>query len=102
MYCIILPGTQCQKDWSFERIRNKELVGIDHEKVLVEANTKEECQTACLKHKQFRCLSAEFNHQLSECRLSPYNRFSSTDKSVSVSNSRFVIDYFENNCIQGE
>ncbi|KAG8201938.1 hypothetical protein JTE90_027414 [Oedothorax gibbosus] len=97
---ICLAGTQCQKDWSFERIRNKELVGIDHEKVLVEANTKEECQTACLKHKQFQCLSAEFNYQLSECRLSPYNRFSSTDKSVSVSNSRFVVDYFENNCIE--
>ncbi|GFR18674.1 hypothetical protein TNCT_180551 [Trichonephila clavata] len=37
----MVQGTQCSKDWSFERIRNKELVGIDHEKVLVEANTKE-------------------------------------------------------------
>ncbi|GFS59861.1 uncharacterized protein TNIN_253341 [Trichonephila inaurata madagascariensis] len=93
-------GTQCSKDWSFERIRNKELVGIDHEKVLVEANTKEECQDACLNHKPFRCLSAEFNYQLSECRLSPYNRFSSTEKSVAVSSSRFVVDYFENNCFE--
>ncbi|XP_055932443.1 uncharacterized protein LOC129962605 [Argiope bruennichi] len=97
---ICFPGTQCKRDWSFERIRNKELVGIEHEKVLVEANTKEECQDACLNYKSFKCLSAEFNYQLSECRLSPYNRFSSTEKSVAVSNSRFVVDYFENNCFE--
>ncbi|XP_015913359.1 uncharacterized protein [Parasteatoda tepidariorum] len=96
---ICLQGSQCKRDWSFERIRNKELTGIDHEKVIVEADTKEDCQIACLNHKEFRCLSAEFNYQLTECRLSPYNRFSSTEKGVSVSNSRLVVDYFENNCI---
>ncbi|XP_035206202.1 uncharacterized protein LOC118181224 isoform X2 [Stegodyphus dumicola] len=96
---ICLPGTQCTREWAFERSKNKELVGIEHEKVLVEANSKDECQLACLHHTEFVCLSAEFNYQLSECRLSPYNRFSSTEKGVFLTNSRFVVDYFENNCI---
>lgn len=103
IYLLFTPlGSYCKSDWAFERSRNKELVGIDHDKVIVEAHTKEECQAACLHHKDFSCLSAEFNYQLNECRLSPYNRFSSTDKAVTLSNSRFVVDYFENNCVRGK
>ncbi|XP_054706608.1 uncharacterized protein LOC129216418 [Uloborus diversus] len=95
---VCLPGSQCKRDWAFERIQNKELVGIEQEKVLVEAYTKEECQAACIRYKDFLCLSAEFNYQLGECRLSPYNRFSSSEKTVTLSSTKFAGDYFENNC----
>jgi len=91
-------ANSCSRDWAFERIRGKELTGISHEKVYVEASTREECETACLEYSEFVCRSAEFNYQMNECRLSPYSRFSATDKRLTLSTSRAVVDYLENNC----
>ncbi|XP_013792290.1 uncharacterized protein LOC106476169, partial [Limulus polyphemus] len=93
-------GNGCRRDWAFERVRGKELVDADQQKVTVEANTREECEAACLQSQSFACRSAEFNHQLSECRISPHNRFSSSEEGVSLSSARFVVDYLENNCIR--
>uniref|UniRef100_T1K7E7 ZP domain-containing protein n=1 Tax=Tetranychus urticae TaxID=32264 RepID=T1K7E7_TETUR len=89
------------KDWSFERIRGKELIGLPFEKIVVEASTREQCELACLDYQPFTCLSAEFNYQMNECRLSPYNRFSSLNKQVRLEPSTSLVDYLENNCAQG-
>lgn len=93
----------CDKYWAFERVPGKELVlSTATSKVTVEANTREECQAACLAHRDFVCHSAEFNYQLSECRLSPYSRFTNSAAEVKLEDSKFVVDYFENNCFQGK
>ncbi|XP_064477427.1 uncharacterized protein LOC135391203 [Ornithodoros turicata] len=91
-------GTSCDKHWAFERVPGKELKVAD--KVVVEANTREECQAACMAHTDFRCHSAEFNYQLSECRLSAHSRFTILPSGAKLEDSKFVVDYFENNCFQ--
>ncbi|XP_077550168.1 uncharacterized protein LOC144163204 isoform X2 [Haemaphysalis longicornis] len=102
----ISAGSVCEKHWAFERVPGKELVmgggavGTTSSKVSVEANTREECQAACLAHRDFVCHSAEFNYQLSECRLSPHSRYTSTAGEGKLEDSKFVVDYFENNCLQ--
>lgn len=100
----ISAGSVCDKHWAFERVPGKELVmgggsGVSY-KVSVEANTREECQAACLAHRDFACHSAEFNYQLSECRLSPHSRFTATGGEGKLEDSKFVVDYFENNCVR--
>lgn len=98
-----LSSSLCSnRDWSFERVRGKELVGLPFEKVVVEASTREQCELACLDYQPFNCLSAEFNYQMNECRLSPYNRFSSLNKQVRLEPSTSLVDYLENNCVQGK
>jgi len=97
----LYSNSNCRRNWAFERVKGKELVGMIDEKVLVEASTREECETACLEHIDFICRSAEFNYQMNECRLSPYNRFSSRDKRVKLESSRSLVDYLENNCAHG-
>lgn len=101
-----LPGAKhscSKKDWAFERIRGHELVGnrIDFKQVSSEATTREQCEAACLNHTAFLCRSAEFDHQLKECRLNPYSRFNINDKKVYLHSSRSTIDYLENNCFDG-
>lgn len=97
----ISAGNVCDKYWAFERVPGKELVlSTATSRVTVEANTREECQAACLAHRDFVCHSAEFNYQLSECRLSPYSRFTNSAAEVKLEDSKFVVDYFENNCFQ--
>ncbi|KAM7307241.1 uncharacterized protein ISCGN_010877 [Ixodes scapularis] len=97
----ISTGNVCDKYWAFERVPGKELaLGAATSKVIVEANTREECQAACLAHRDFLCHSAEFNYQLSECRLSPYSRFTSPAAEAKLEDSKFVVDYFENNCFK--
>ncbi|XP_070381269.1 uncharacterized protein [Dermacentor albipictus] len=101
----ISAGSVCDKHWAFERVPGKELVVAggssgSSPKVSVEANTREECQAACLAHRDFVCHSAEFNYQLSECRLSPHSRFTGTSGEAKLEDSKFVVDYFENNCVR--
>jgi len=93
---------QCNRNWAFERVRGKELVGLMEKKVLVDASTREECETACLEYNDFKCRSAEFNYQMNECRLNPYNRFSSINKTIKLESSRSLVDYLENNCVYGQ
>ncbi|XP_067118424.1 uncharacterized protein [Centruroides vittatus] len=99
---ICLPGiTDCERPWAIERVKGKELTGIDHVKTIVEANTREECEAACLSHKEpFICRSAEYRYQLSECHLSPYSRYTTTEKGVTLDVSRSSVDYLENNCVR--
>ncbi|KAH7935897.1 hypothetical protein HPB52_014729 [Rhipicephalus sanguineus] len=100
----ISAGSVCDKHWAFERVPGKELVvggsSGSQSKVSVEANTREECQAACLAHRDFVCHSAEFNYQLSECRLSPHSRFTGASGEPKLEDSKFVVDYFENNCVR--
>lgn len=100
---VLRTPAQClERDWAFERIRGRELAGIPHEKVLVDASTREECESACLEFTEFNCRSAEFNYENRMCRLSPFNRFSALDKKVSLEQSRSHVDYLENNCAYGK
>ncbi|RWS31259.1 hypothetical protein B4U80_01867 [Leptotrombidium deliense] len=87
----------CSRHWAFERVRGRELVSVPYGKIHVDAHTLEHCQAACLDFKPFVCRSAEFNYQNSQCKLSPYNRFSSGDKHAKLG-VRSYIDYMENNC----
>jgi len=94
------------RDWAFERVRGKELVGIPHEKVLIrEAKTRAQCQTACVDYPLFICRSAEWRQAEGQCRLSPYNRFSTADDRVKLEPSKGMsaeVDYLENNCAHGK
>lgn len=98
--CLNVNKT-CIRDWAFERVPGHELVGYNQEKTVIKSTTREECEAACLRHAEFECRSAEFNIQLSECRLNPYNRFSSNDKKIKLKESDSGTDYFENNCASG-
>lgn len=90
------------RQWSFERVPGRELVGIPHGKIYVDVTTREECEMACLEYSDFVCRSAEWNPGARLCRLSPYNRYSSADKRATLEASMVGVDYLENNCARGE
>ncbi|RWS12322.1 uncharacterized protein B4U79_07607, partial [Dinothrombium tinctorium] len=92
-------GNSCARDWAFERVRGRELVSVAFGKVSVDSTSLEECEAACLNFKPFICRSAEFNHQLNECKLSPFNRYASSEKHAKLG-VRSNTDYLENNCVQ--
>lgn len=97
-----LSAMSCdQRDWSFERVKGKELTGVPHSKVLVKADSLLECQSACVDYNYFICRSAEWHETTRECRLSPYNRFSTSDDQLKLIDNE-NIEYLENNCFHGK
>lgn len=103
--CLEKPLPGCgRRDWAFERVRDRELVGIPHEKVAVAAESRTACHAACVDYAHFVCRSAEFRAESATCRLSPYTRFSSADKRVRLAPhpAGQLVDYLENSCAQGK
>ncbi|XP_022249911.1 uncharacterized protein LOC106466227 [Limulus polyphemus] len=98
---ICLSGaSKCKRQWAFERVKGKMLVGYAHEKLIAQVKSLEECQTACLLQQNIVCRSAEFDPKKKECQLSSYNRFTTTDKSIELQPSEQGVDYLENNCLK--
>lgn len=86
----------CQRPWTFERVPNKMLSGLDN--ALVFTATKESCLAACLNEKRFTCRSAEYNYVTTKCHLSEHDR-RSVDEFVELVDAQGV-DYFENLCLK--
>ncbi|XP_013782184.1 uncharacterized protein LOC106466448, partial [Limulus polyphemus] len=88
----------CNRLWTFERIPNTFLRGLDN--AIFYTSTKEICLAACLNEERFLCRSVEFDYVKLECHLSEYDRRSPGAFVVLV--KRQTVDYFENTCLQPE
>lgn len=86
----------CNRPWTFERVPNKMLRGLDN--ALIFTATKESCLAACLNERRFVCRSAEYNYITTKCHLSEHDR-RSVDDSVELIDAQGV-DYFENLCLK--
>ncbi|KAI9563139.1 hypothetical protein GHT06_010596 [Daphnia sinensis] len=86
----------CNRPWTFERVPNKMLRGLDN--ALIFTATKESCLAACLNEKRFVCRSAEYNYITTKCHLSEHDR-RSVDDSIELVDAQGV-DYFENLCLK--
>ncbi|EFX88231.1 hypothetical protein DAPPUDRAFT_305719 [Daphnia pulex] len=86
----------CNRPWTFERVPNKMLRGLDN--ALIFTATKESCLAACLNEKRFVCRSAEYNYITTKCHLSEHDRRSVED-SIELVDAQGV-DYFENLCLK--
>lgn len=62
----------CQRPWSFERVPNKIIRGLDN--ALIYTSTKEACLSACLNEKRFPCRSVEYDYNNMKCVLSDSDR----------------------------
>lgn len=115
----------CLRPWSFERIPNKMIRGLDN--ALIYTSTKEACLAACLNEvstarsgrnnkilfvitylaiiiryilqHRFTCRSVEYNYVTLQCHLSDSDR-RTTGQYVQFVEAQGV-DYFENLCIKG-
>ncbi|XP_076352650.1 uncharacterized protein LOC143248099 [Tachypleus tridentatus] len=88
----------CNRLWSFERIPNTFLRGLDN--AIFYTSTKEICLAACLNEARFLCRSVEFDYVRLECHLSEYDRRSPVANVALV--EKPTTDYFENACLQPE
>ncbi|XP_033227208.1 uncharacterized protein LOC117179470 isoform X2 [Belonocnema kinseyi] len=88
----------CLRPWSFERVPNKMIRGLDN--ALIYTSTKEACLAACLNEHRFTCRSVEYNYVTLQCHLSD------SDRRTSGQFIQFVeaqgVDYFENLCLKGK
>ncbi|KAB0800871.1 hypothetical protein PPYR_05225 [Photinus pyralis] len=87
----------CLRPWSFERIPNKMIRGLDN--ALIYTSSKEACLAACLNEHRFTCRSLEYNYASLECHLSDSDR-RTTGQFVQFIDVQGV-DYFENLCLKG-
>ncbi|KAL4141546.1 hypothetical protein QTP88_004171 [Uroleucon formosanum] len=87
----------CLRPWSFERVPNKMIRGLDN--ALIYTSTKEACLAACLNEHRFTCRSVEYNYVTLQCHLSDSDR-RTTGQYVQFVEAQGV-DYFENLCIKG-
>ncbi|KAK5649576.1 hypothetical protein RI129_000605 [Pyrocoelia pectoralis] len=87
----------CLRPWSFERIPNKMIRGLDN--ALIYTSSKEACLAACLNEHRFTCRSVEYNYASLECHLSDSDR-RTTGQFVQFIDAQGV-DYFENLCLKG-
>ncbi|KAG8249819.1 hypothetical protein J6590_012130 [Homalodisca vitripennis] len=62
----------CLRPWSFERVPNKMIRGLDN--ALIYTSTKEACLAACLNEYRFTCRSVEYNYVTLQCHLSDSDR----------------------------
>lgn len=88
----------CLRPWSFERIPNKMIRGLDN--ALIYTSTKEACLAACLNEHRFTCRSLEYNYVTLQCHLSDSDR-RTTGQFVQFVDAQGV-DYFENLCLKGK
>lgn len=88
----------CLRPWSFERVPNKMIRGLDN--ALIYTSTKEACLAACLNEHRFTCRSVEYNYATLQCHLSD------SDRRTVGQYIQFVdspgVDYFENLCLKGK
>ncbi|XP_043243126.1 uncharacterized protein LOC122392384 isoform X3 [Amphibalanus amphitrite] len=87
----------CNRPWTFERVPNKMLQGLDN--ALIFTSTKEACLAACLNEERFVCRSAEYNYVTLQCHLSEHDR-RTADQTANIVDVQGV-DYFENLCLNG-
>ncbi|XP_054273199.1 uncharacterized protein LOC128993367 [Macrosteles quadrilineatus] len=87
----------CLRPWSFERVPNKMIRGLDN--ALIYTSTKEACLAACLNEYRFTCRSVEYNYVTLQCHLSDSDR-RTTGQYVQFVDAQGV-DYFENLCLKG-
>ncbi|XP_022198709.1 uncharacterized protein LOC111055743 [Nilaparvata lugens] len=87
----------CLRPWSFERVPNKMIRGLDN--ALMYLSTKEACLAACLNEHRFTCRSVEYNYVTLQCHLSDSDR-RTTGQYVQMVDAQGV-DYFENLCLKG-
>lgn len=88
----------CLRPWSFERVPNKMIRGLDN--ALIYTSTKEACLAACLNEHRFTCRSVEYNYVTLQCHLSDSDR-RTTGQYVQFVDAQGV-DYFENLCLKGK
>ncbi|XP_011299683.1 uncharacterized protein tyn [Fopius arisanus] len=88
----------CLRPWSFERVPNKMIRGLDN--ALIYTSTKEACLAACLNEHRFTCRSLEYNYVTLQCHLSDSDR-RTTGQFVQFVDAQGV-DYFENLCLKGK
>lgn len=92
------PENVCLRPWSFERVPNKMIRGLDN--ALIYTSTKEACLAACLNEHRFTCRSVEYNYVTLQCHLSDSDR-RTTGQYVQFVDAQGV-DYFENLCLKGK
>lgn len=92
-----LSENVCLRPWSFERVPNKMIRGLDN--ALIYTSTKEACLAACLNEHRFTCRSVEYNYVTLQCHLSDSDR-RTTGQYVQFVDAQGV-DYFENLCLKG-
>lgn len=101
--CLRVPEimSMCQdKYWIFERVLGYELAPRLYDKSLKFVQSRRDCQEYCLEEKQFQCRSALYNDEVSECKLSRYDRRLATQEGGYYRNFNARISYLENQCIR--
>lgn len=101
--CLRVPEimSMCQdKYWIFERVIGYELAPRLYEKSLKFVQSRRDCEEYCLEEKQFQCRSALYNDEVSECKLSKYDRRIATQEGGYYRNFNARISYLENQCIR--
>nr|CAD7197088.1 unnamed protein product [Timema douglasi] len=93
---VVQHDNVCLRPWSFERVPNKMIRGLDN--ALIYTSTKEACLAACLNEHRFICRSAEYNYVTLQCHLSDSDR-RTTGQYVQFVDAQGV-DYFENLCMK--
>lgn len=101
--CLRVPEimTMCQdKYWIFERVLGYELAPRLYDKSLKFVQSRRDCEEYCLEEKQFQCRSALYNDEVSECKLSRYDRRLANHEGGYYRNFNTRISYLENQCIR--
>lgn len=101
--CLRVPEimSMCQdKYWIFDRVIGYELAPRLYEKSLKFVQSRRDCEEYCLEEKQFQCRSALYNDEVSECKLSKYDRRIATQEGAYYRNFNVRISYLENQCIR--
>ncbi|XP_022257397.1 EGF-like domain-containing protein 2, partial [Limulus polyphemus] len=92
--CLQVAG--CNRIWTLEEVRGRELVGMD-DRVIEAVATKLRCQELCLQEREFRCHSGEYDHILLQCRLSVVDR---RQRPSSFKPANDSVYYFDNLCVK--
>jgi len=101
--CLRVPEimSMCQdKYWIFERVIGHELAPRLYEKSLKFVQSRRDCEEYCLGEKQFQCRSALYNDEVSECKLSQYDRRLASQEGSYYKNFNVRVSYLENQCIR--
>lgn len=101
--CLRVPEimSMCQdKYWIFDRVIGYELAPRLYEKSLKFVQSRRDCEEYCLEEKQFQCRSALYNDEVSECRLSKYDRRTASQEGAYYRNFNPRISYLENQCVR--
>ncbi|KAI1280440.1 hypothetical protein HDE_13468 [Halotydeus destructor] len=97
--CLDLPEDTVQtcssKSWTFERSLGQSLAESDYEAKFDSVTSRIDCETRCLREKQFQCRSAVYDEQKMTCMLS--SKWKSNSQLITTGSA--MTSYLENQCL---